>query len=82
MEKMHRSTEEAAPAEREQRVLALVGERRSVRIEELEAYIAEVRNSIAVGRLRLIMVQRGWGIEFCVAKGGSPWDREALHQAD
>ncbi len=49
MEKMHGATEEAAPAEWEQRVLALVGERRSVRIEELEAYFAEVRNSIAVG---------------------------------
>ncbi len=69
----------AVPAELEQRVIALVGERRAVQLYELEGCIGEIRNLISEGRLRLTVVQCAWGIEFDVEIG--PLNREGLYEA-
>lgn len=81
MELPHESAQEAVPTEWERRVLALVGDGRSIQIDELEAYVAEVRSSIAAGRLKLTVVQHVWGIEFYVGMGRGTSGREGLYRA-
>ncbi len=81
MEKTHGPAQEAVAAGWEQRVLALMGERRPIGVAELEAYIAEVRSSIAAGRMKLAVVQHVWGVEFYVMIGRSQSNRERLYRA-
>lgn len=81
MEQTHGSAQEAVPTEWEQRILALVGEWRAVRIDELEANVVEIRSSIATRKLKLTVVQHVWGIEFYVVMGRGPSDREGLYRA-
>lgn len=81
MEQTHGSAQEAVPTEWEQRVFALAGDGRSVRIDELETFVAGVRNSIAAERLRLTVVQDVWGIEFYVEMGRGTSGREGLYRA-
>ncbi len=81
MDNTHGPAQDAIATQWEQRVLALVGEGRSVRVDELDASDAEVRISIASGMLRLAVVQRVWGVEFYVVMGRGPLDRERLYRA-
>lgn len=57
---------------REHEVLALVGERGSIPIDDLESCFQEVRSMVRTGHLGLVIAQRDWGVEFEVQPKGAP----------
>jgi hypothetical protein len=71
MEQMREFAQAAELTESEKRVITLVEKNRSVRIDVLKSHIAEVRNLLKVGRLRLTTSQYLWGIEFDIETNSS-----------
>ncbi len=63
-EQTHESFLQERLTQTEHEVFALVVERGSIPVDDLEARSYEVRNLIGMRRLGLVVVQRDWGTEF------------------